>query len=111
MPACKKEKEDGNIEVRSKEYVDALAKVVVEMREKAMNAARRCSKDIIGYYEAYITWSEKFDKAIKNALGKGIISEKDVKEYSAKDDRDEARFAVITSIIKCGYKARRVQVP
>lgn len=73
-----------------------------------MNAARRCSRDVISHYEAYITWSEKLNEAIRSALAKGIISEKDVKGYSAKDDRDEARFTVVTSLIKCGYKARRV---
>ena len=101
-------KEGGNIEVRNKKDVEALVNLVVEMREKAMSAASRCSRDVIGHYEAYITWSEKLNEAIRSALTKGIISEKDVKGYSAKDDRDEARFTVTTFIIKCGYTARRV---
>ena len=94
--------------MRNKKDVEALVNLVVEMREKAMNAASKCSRDVIGHYEAYITWSEKLNQAIRSALTKGIISEKDVKGYSAKDDRDEARFTVTTSIIKCGYKARRL---
>lgn len=101
-------KEGGNIEVRSKKDVEALVNLVVEMREKAMSAASRCSRDVVGHYEAYITWSEKLNEAIRSALATGIISKEEVSQYSAKDDRDEARFVVTTSIIKCGYRARRV---
>ena len=100
-------KEGGHIEVRSKKDVEALVNLVVEMREKAMKAARKCSRGVIGHYEAYITWSEKLVDAIRSALAKGIISKEEVSQYSAKDDRDEARFAVTTSIIKCGYRAKR----
>ena len=94
--------------MRSKKDVEALVNLVVKMREKAMSAARRCSRDVIGHYEAYITWSEKLVEAMRSAFAEGIISKEEVSQYSAKDDRDEARSAVTTSIIKCGYRARRV---